>query len=118
MRTPPNHDGKNLAIERGHQNGVFPDLAAVVDLGKAKPQLARIIAFSKRRRSLKAPPRDHDATVPCSSINGCADRSPSASPVLRRMPLCICAETISGRKYHRMQVARITVTAQEPRLRI
>src|SRR5258708_19080976 len=30
-------DGKNLAVERGHQNGVFPDLAAVIDLGKAEP---------------------------------------------------------------------------------
>src|ERR1700691_4436044 len=61
-------EGKNLAVERGHQNGVFPDFAAVADLGEAEPQLARIIAFSKRQRSLKAPPQDHDATVPAPSI--------------------------------------------------
>jgi hypothetical protein len=26
-------DGKNLAVERGHQNGVFPDLAAIIEDG-------------------------------------------------------------------------------------
>src|SRR6516225_1623310 len=40
-----------LAVERGHQHGVFPDLAAVVDLGKAEPQLARSV--SARERSVR-----------------------------------------------------------------
>jgi hypothetical protein len=27
-------EGQNLAVERGHQNGVFPNLAAIIDPGK------------------------------------------------------------------------------------
>jgi hypothetical protein len=42
-------EGQNLAVERGHQNGIFPNLAAVVDRGKAKPQLAVAIARSQRQ---------------------------------------------------------------------
>src|SRR5215470_14180074 len=38
-------ESKNLAVERGHQNDVFPNLAAVLNLRKAEPKLARIIAF-------------------------------------------------------------------------
>src|SRR5258708_31849902 len=59
---------KNLAVERGDQNGVFPNLAAVVDLGKAEPQLACIIVFSQRQGALKASPQDHDATMPAPSL--------------------------------------------------
>src|SRR5579864_185340 len=36
-------------LERGHQNGVFPNLAAVVDLGKAEPQLAIAVALGQRQ---------------------------------------------------------------------
>jgi hypothetical protein len=61
-------DGKNLAVERGHQNGVFPDLAAVIDLGKAEPQLACLIAFSQCEGALKAPPQDDDAAMPAPSL--------------------------------------------------
>src|SRR5438105_12389975 len=33
-------ESQNLVVERGHQHGVFPNLAAVVDLGNAETQLA------------------------------------------------------------------------------
>jgi hypothetical protein len=57
-------DRKNLAVERGHQNRIFEDLVAVVDLGKAEPQLARIIAFSERKGALNASPQNYDAAMP------------------------------------------------------
>src|ERR1700756_3850860 len=31
---------QNLTVERGDENRIFPDLAALINLGKAEPQLA------------------------------------------------------------------------------
>src|SRR5260370_5766905 len=59
---------KNLAVERGHQNGVFPNLAAVINLGEAEPKLARIIAFSQRQAAPTAPPQDPEPPMPPPSL--------------------------------------------------
>src|SRR5262252_8860497 len=40
-------ESQNLVVERGHQHGVFPDLAAVVDHCKAEAQLAIDIALAQ-----------------------------------------------------------------------
>src|SRR6516164_4139098 len=38
-----------LAIERRDENGIFKDLARLVDLGKAEPQLTVTVTFAQRR---------------------------------------------------------------------
>jgi hypothetical protein len=40
-------NSENLAAQRRDQNGVFPNLPAIVDLGKAKPQLALSIMIGE-----------------------------------------------------------------------
>jgi len=35
-------EGQDLAVERGHQRGVFPDLPIRPDLGKAELRLSRV----------------------------------------------------------------------------
>src|SRR5262249_13655147 len=125
-------ESKNLAVKRGHQNDVFPNLAAVVDLGKAEPKLARIIAFSQRQGALKTSPQDHDATMPAPSLKAqlAVLALPSAArslPVLLahrpfnralhslRQPQFeqIALAALLGFAHHRL-VAKTGIAAQQP----
>src|SRR6266849_4686311 len=41
---------RDLAVERGHQRGVFPDLPIRPDLGKAEPRLSGVAVIDDRDR--------------------------------------------------------------------
>src|SRR6516164_4938109 len=57
-----------LAIERRDENGIFKDLARLVDLGKAEPQLTVTVTFAQRQLALDASSQDHDAAIPAPAL--------------------------------------------------
>src|SRR5215475_11221030 len=126
-------DRKDLAIERGDENGVFPDLIAIIDRGKAEPQLTHIIALSQRHGAFKAPPQYHDAAMPAPSLQAqlTVFALPSAAGILPvllahrpfdrtlhvlREPQLeqIVLTALFGLTHHRF-VAEIGIAADQPR---
>src|SRR5260370_35346891 len=48
---------QDLAVERGHQRGVFPDLPIRPDLAKAEPRLSGAAVIDDRQRTFQLSPR-------------------------------------------------------------
>src|SRR6187399_3007093 len=55
---------QDLAVERGHQRGVFPDLAIRPDLGKAEPRLSGIAAIDDCQRTFQLAAQQNDPPLP------------------------------------------------------
>jgi hypothetical protein len=47
---------QNLAVERRHQKGIFPQFSAFGDFGKDEPQLAVTITLRQRQLAFGASP--------------------------------------------------------------
>src|SRR5205085_8518671 len=57
----------DLAVERGHQRGVFPDLPIRPDLGKAEPRLSGVTVIDDRQRTFQLAPQQNDPPLPALS---------------------------------------------------
>src|SRR5207253_2226497 len=55
---------QDLAVERGHQRGVFPDLPIRPDLGKAEPRLSGVTVIDDRQRTFQLAPQQNDPPLP------------------------------------------------------
>src|SRR5512133_588932 len=51
---------QDLAVERGHQPGVFPDLPIRPDLGKAEPRLSGVAMINYRQRGSELAAQQND----------------------------------------------------------
>src|SRR5260370_14245099 len=51
---------QDLAVERGHQCSVFPDLPIRPDFGKAEPRLNGVAVIDNRQRTFQLTPQQND----------------------------------------------------------
>jgi hypothetical protein len=59
---------QDLAVERGHQRGVFPDLPIRPDLGKAEPRLSGVAVIDDRQRTFQLAPQQNDPPLPAQTF--------------------------------------------------
>jgi hypothetical protein len=54
---------QDLAVERGHQRGVFPDLRIRSDLGKAELRLSGVAMIDDCQRTFQLTPQQNDLST-------------------------------------------------------
>src|ERR1700730_10479911 len=62
-------EGQDLAVERGHQRGVFPDLPIRPDPGKAEPRLSGGAVIDDRQRTLQLTPPQNYPPPPAPTLH-------------------------------------------------
>src|SRR5260370_18424977 len=70
----------DLAVERGHQCSVFPDLPVRPDLGKAEPLLSGVAVIDNRQRTFQLTPQQNDPPRPAPTFH--PQTRPVALPAL------------------------------------
>src|SRR5689334_20322892 len=103
-------EGQDLAVERGHQRGIFPDLPIRTDLGKAEPRLRRVAVIDDRQRTFQLTPQQNDPPLPAPTFQ--PQTGLVALPALevrgRAIPCSDCAK-----QRHDIIPNRLALTAEE-----